>query len=759
MEKRILAKCGRKKAKCGRKKAVFGTQEAAILTAAGINSAAATAAAAVGASATKDAANRQAQATTAAAQKQAQAIKTQTENSKEYQLEAQNFIKDQNTESRELQKDIQMQLQMLTGQQNVNDRLEASKLVVKNGGRTKPRYSLRGNNTAFRVTDGGYVIPIGNTPEGYNLFEIRGNDHEHYHKAPGGKNKTGVGIKFADGNVIEGEGNQNTNQGEYMLQTPNAAYFISKHNIAGFNPAKAVNMGMHPLAAYNIQEQQKQINGITDDGKKTSSPVENNKKLAGGLIPNIYTIYNQTTPKLETDTIGDTAVGVAYASQDKNKMKCGGKKRSLKCGGKVRQKAENGWSEQLYNKDYYDNQMPQSWYDTITFMGNPSRKPLVSNTPILRDIPKFNYIGSFFNNTPTLNVPNKLYSTTNVNLNSTKGVSVLGSTPTLNVPEKLTLSSTPTKSSDSFWNNIGADLMGAGISSLGNIGGAWITSNANRYAANKLAEAYNTSADLLADAYRNLKTIDLSSIKREDYAAAHAMPALQAPISQSAAPIAAVNRQLQRRLSNAGKYSASSAAAQNRMTSAEVDAQDIKHKVYSADQEQMQKIRQGNAERVTQAAMQNAQNDIEAGKQFSNAYLNLLQYNNDIENQRLLGAAGALSEGATNAAGAIANAHTANATAWNNAMVNSGQSFANTLSAMATRKADLEKVMLGASGDTRSLYYANSGSYGDAKNYYNNLVRQYDLIKNSTKPEDQDTKAYLKRIINMVATGRNFDTV
>lgn len=712
MEKRILAKCGRKKAKCGRKKAPFGTQEAAILTAAGINAAASAAAAAIGANATKDAANRQAQATTAAAQRQAQAIKTQTESSKEYQLQAQNFVKDQNAESRELQKDIQMQLQMLTGQQNVNDRLEASKLVVKNGGRTKPRYSLQGNNMAFRVTDGGYVIPIGNTPEGYKLFEIRGNDHEHYHKTPGGKNKTGVGIKFADGNVIEGEGNQNTNQGEYMLQTPNAAYFISKHSIAGFNPAKAVNMGMHPLAAYSIQEQQKQINGITDDGKKKSSPVENNKKLAGGLIPNVYNMYNQIAPKLETDTIGDTAVGVAYASQDKNKMKCGGKKRSLKCGGKVRKKAYDGFEHWFSNPNY-------STLPNVTIV-NPSAGTSVNW------------------GTGNITLPGNTIVTSNTT-NTTKPVT--------------------TKSSGSFWNNIGADLMGAGLSSLGNIGGALITSNANRYAANRLAEAYNTSADLLADAYRNLKTIDLSSIKREDYAAAHAMPALQAPISQAAAPIAAVNRQLQRRLSNAGKYSASSAAAQNRMALAEIDAQDIKNKVYSADQEQMQKIRQGNAERVTQAAMQNAQLDTEANKQFSNAYLNLLQYNNDIENQRLLGAAGALSEGATNAAGAIANAHTANATAWNNAMVNSGQSFANTLSAMATRKADLEKVMLGASGDTRSLYYANNGSYGDAKNYYNNLVRQYDLIKNSTKPEDQDTKTYLKRIINMIATGRNFDTV
>ena len=49
MERRILAKCGRKKAKCGRKKAPFGTQEAAILSAAGINVAGSLAAARIAA--------------------------------------------------------------------------------------------------------------------------------------------------------------------------------------------------------------------------------------------------------------------------------------------------------------------------------------------------------------------------------------------------------------------------------------------------------------------------------------------------------------------------------------------------------------------------------------------------------------------------------------------------------------------------------------------------------------------------------------
>ncbi len=721
MEKRILAKCGRKKAKCGRKKAAFGADSAAILAAAGINAAATTTASILSANATKDAARNQADATIASAQKQAQAIKDQTTKSREYQIQSQEFMKEQNAESRELQKDIQMQLQMLTGQQNVNDRLEASKIAVRNGGMTKPRYSLRGNNTAFKVTDGGYVIPIGKTPEGYNLFEIRGNDHEHYHKAPGGKNKTGVGIKFADGNVIEGEGNQNSNQGEYMLQTPNAAYFISKHSIAGFNPAKAVNNGMHPLAAYNIQEQQKQINGITDDGKKISSPVENNKKLAGGVIPDIYTMYNQNNPKFETDTIGDTAVGVAYASKDKNQMKCGGKKRSfkcggkkrtLKCGGKVRKKAYDGFEHWFSNPTY--NTLPD-----VT-IANPSAGTTVN------------------------------WDTGNITL---PGNTIVTSNPTNNTKPVIT------KSSGNFWNNIGADLMGAGLSSLGNIGGALITSSANKYAANRLAEAYNQAANITADAYRSLQTIDPNSIRREDFRTAHAMPALQAPISQSAAPIAAVNRQLQRRLSNAGKYSASSAAAQNRMISAEIDAQDAKAKIEAANQEQMQKIRQDNANRVSQAAMQNAQLDTEASKQFSNAYLNLLQYNNDIENQKILGAAGALSEGATSAAGAIANAHAANATAWNSAMVNSAQSFANTLSSMATRKADLAKVMLGASGDSKANYYADMASTSEAKDYYNRLMLQYNSIKNSTEPEDQDTKAYLKRNINIIASAKNFKMV
>lgn len=697
MERRILAKCGRKKAKCGRRKAPFGSQEAAILSAAGINVAGSLAAASIGASATKSAAQDQAKATIQSAQRQAQAIKEQSARSKELQQESQEFVKEQNAENRELQKDIQLQLQMLTGQQNVNDRLEASKIQVKNGGSTKRRlknagkstFSLQGGNMPFIVTDGGGVILIGTTPEGYDLYEIIGNDHEHYHKAQGGKNKTGVGIKFADGNVIEGEGNQNGTQGEYLLNTPDNAYFISRHSIAGVNPAKMINEGMHPLQAYAIQENLKAANGISDDGKHNSSPV---KKLMGGMPNNFIGMINATGPKMGVDTVGDTTVGVASQFTDK--------KRSLKCGGKTRRKANNGLKWNWNTGKFEDN-------DNIQVPYAPGKQPAATTTNTSTEESTSN--GGFFSDWTAGNT---------------------------------------------------VDLIGSGISTLGNIGGALITSSANRSAARTIANAQNQAAGIMRNAYNSLTGIDMSSIRREDYAAAHAMPALQAPVSFAAGQNALVNRSLQRTLANAGKYSASGAAAQRRMAEAEVNAQDARNQIYAADQRQMQEIRQANAERITQAAMRNAELDTQANRDYTSAYLNLLQYNNDIDNQKILGAAGAMSEGAINAANAISQAQTSNAAAWASALTGSSQGFANSLSNMATRRADLANVMLGASSDSQAAYYANPrlSTTSEAKNEYDKLVAQYNSIKNSKNPGDQDTATILKRRINTIATSRGFKT-
>ena len=687
----------RKLKNCGRRKAIFGTGEAAILAAAGINVAGTMAASAIGANATKKAAQDQANATIQSAQKQAQAIKDQNAKSKELQQESQEFIKEQNAENRELQKDIQLQLQMLTGQQNVNDRFEASKIQVKNGGSTKRKLRLAGKfpsflrgsgNMPFVVTDGGTVIPIGRTPEGYDIYEILGNDHEHYHKAQGGKNKTGVGIKFADGNVIEGEGNQNTNQGEIMVNTPDNAYFISKHSIAGFNPAKMTLDGMHPLQAYAIQEQLKAANGISDDGKHNSTPVE--KKLLGGEPNSLYAMYNQIGPQMGVDTVGDTTVGVA--SQFTNE------KRSLKCGGKTRRKANNG--------------LKWNW-NTGKWEGS------VAN-----------------NNIKVPYAPGKQPSSTTTNT-STRGNSA-----------------TRSKGFFSNWtagNTV--DLIGSGIGALGNIGGALITASANRSAARTVADAQNRAANLMADAYRSLTGIDMNSIRRENYAAAHAMPVLQAPVSFAQQGISKIDRSLQRTLANAGKYSTSGASAQERMSRAEVNAQDARNEVYSEDQRQMQNIRQANAERVSRAAELNAQLDTQANKEYASAYLNALQYNNDINNQKILGAAGALSEGAVNSANTMSAAQTSNAQAWANALLGGTQGFTSSLSAMADRKSKLANALLGAGSDSQASYYATVSSEGEARREYDALVTQYNAAT------DEDTKKRLARQINNIASKRGWKLV
>ena len=684
----------RKLKNCGRRKAIFGTGEAAILAAAGINVAGTMAASAIGANATKKAAQDQANATIQSAQKQAQAIKDQNAKSKELQQESQEFIKEQNERNRQLQQDIQLQLQMLTGQQNVNDRLEASKIQVKNGGSIKRKLRLAGKspsllrgseNMPFVVTDGGTVIPIGRTPEGYDIYEILGNDHEHYHKAQGGKNKTGVGIKFADGNVIEGEGNQNTNQGEIMVNTPDNAYFISKHSIAGFNPAKMTIGGMHPLQAYAIQEQLKAANGISDDGKHNSTPVE--KKLLGGEPNSLYAMYNQIGPQIGVDTIGDTAVGVTSQFTDK--------KRSLKCGGKTRRKANNGlkWN---WNTGKWEGSVAN---DNIQVPYAPGKQPSSTTT------------------------------NTSTGGNSGKGFF-----------------------SDWTAGNT-VDLIGSGIGALGNIGGALITASANRSAARTVADAQNRASNLMADAYRSLTGIDMNSIRREDYAAAHAMPVLQAPVSFAQQSISKIDRSLQRTLANAGKYSTSGASAQERMSRAEVNAQDARNEIYSEDQKQMQNIRQANAERVSRAAELNAQLDTQANKEYASAYLNALQYNNDINNQKILGAAGALSEGAVNSANTMSAAQTSNAQAWANAILGGTQGFTSSLSAMADRKAKLASALLGAGSDSQASYYAMVSSEGEARREYNALIAQH---KAAT---DEDTKKRLARQINNIASKRGWKLV
>lgn len=626
-----------------RPKAAFGSQEAAILGAAAINVAGQMTAAGINSKAASDAAKQQAQATISAATRQANAIKDQTNKSKELQERSIEFTKEQNAENRELQKDIQLNLQMLTGQQNVNDRLEASKIQVRNGGRMsmKSTYGqndvlLRGSysptNMPFVVTDGGGVIPIGVTPEGFDMYEIKGNDHEHYHKTKSGKHKTGVGLKFANGKVIEGEGNQNGNQGEYVLVTPTDAMFISRHSIKGFNPAKAVNNGMNPLEAFIIQEQIKNANGISDSGKT-------NKRMIGGLSYDNSSFITQV-PDLSRDGMAPIATGVAYGSinnmyNEDNKAKNGTSVRKrLACGG--RHKAEAG-----------------------------------------------------------------------------------------------------------AWSN----WAGAGINALGNLGGAWIIQNGNKRAANLIADANMQAAGVLTDAYRQMHGIDMSLINKDDYSAAHSMPAIRAAIVNTNAQTAAEDRALQRRLTNSKRYSMSGAAAQDRMSIAETQHNDNINKIESEANRIREIIKQENVKRISEAANENANRDAQANERYNTARLSLLQYNNGIENAKIANIGQANADAITQSSIAKAQGIQTGANAFSSALSASAQGFASTATGLRNERVNRENMLLNADSRNKVDYLiANNKTAGNKQLAYN----LWNTWKNSSNSN-------FKQYANELASAYNFN--
>ena len=601
---RIKLKCGGKR----RHKAFFGADGA-------IMAAATLAAAGITAGATAAAAKSQAKSVVESAKTQAQSIKDQTANSNNLQKEQLDFTRSQNQENRQQQQDIQTTLQLMAGQENMNDRMERNKMQVRLGGKPKRRSitSPFYGGGQFQVTDGGGVIPISVTPEGYGLYELYGNDHEHYHKTSGGKRKTGVGIKFNDGSVVEGEGNQNTNQGELLYVTPNDAMFISKHSIDGFNPTQAVMDGVHPMQAFAIQEALKDEKGLNDDGSKskrrslkrmlggptqyleqanmTQNPNNGTASVAGGVI---YGINNSTTSPVEE-------------LQYNNSIAKRGGRIHLKCGG--RKKA--------------------AWGD---------------------------YAGATY--------------------------------------------------------NAAGNLLGAGISTWGNM-----------WAANRLGNAYQEAGGILADAYSQMHGIDLNELKMEDYAAPHTLAVIRDSNNVSYDPQRERirrNTASERREINRGTLS--SAARQQRLAASNDRMLQRISEVDAAENNAREAIRQENAERITQTAQANADRDVQVRRDFSNQRLSLLQYNNNIENSKIAGMAQARADALTQSSMAQAQGMQASMSAIGAGLANSGQGFASAFDAARKERTDFTNTYVGLGNEDKItaaiLRYEQTGD----KSFINSLL-------------------------------------
>ena len=565
---RIILKCGGKP----RRKALFGSDGA-------IMAAATLAAAGITAGATALAAKSQSKAIVDSAKTQAQSIKDQTINSNNLQKEQLAFTRSQNQENRRQQQDIQTTLQLMAGQENMNDRMEKNKMQVKLGGKPKRRSITAPfyGGGKFQVTDGGGVIPLSVTPEGYGLYELYGNDHDHYHKTSGGKNKTGVGIKFNDGSVVEGEGNQNTNQGELLYVTPQDAMFISKHSINGFNPAQAVMNGVHPIQAFAIQEAIKDAQGLNDDGSKSKR--RSLKRMLGGPTQNLEQVNMTQNPNNGTASV---AGGVIYGINNQttspveelqynNAIAKRGGRIHLKCGG--RKKAARG--------DYAG--APSTWE---------------------------NYAGATY--------------------------------------------------------NAAGNVLGAGISTWGNM-----------WAANQLGKAYREAGGILADAYSQMHGIDMSELKMEDYAAPHTLAVIRDSNNISYDPQRErIRRNIASERREINRGTLSSAARQQRLSASNDRMLQRMSEIDATENNAKEAIRQGNAERITQTAQANADRDVQARKDYANQRLSLLQYNNNIENDKIAGMAQARADALTQSSLATAQGMQTSMNAIGASLANAGQGFA-----------------------------------------------------------------------------------
>ena len=630
---RIRLKCGGKP----RRKAFFGADGA-------VMAAATLAAAGITAGATALAAKSQSKAIVDSAKTQAQSIKDQTTNSNNLQKEQLAFTRSQNQENRQQQQDIQTTLQLMAGQENMNDRMEKNKMQVKLGGKPKRRSITAPfyGGGKFQVTDGGGVIPLSVTPEGYGLYELYGNDHDHYHKTSSGKNKTGVGIKFNDGSVVEGEGNQNTNQGELLYVTPNDAMFISKHSIDGFNPTQAVMNGVHPIQAFAIQEAIKDAQGLNDDGSKSKR--RSLKRMLGGPTQNLEQVNMTQNPNNGTASV---AGGVIYGINNKtaspveelqynNAIAKRGGRIHLKCGG--RKKAAWG--------DY-------TWKD---------------------------YAGATY--------------------------------------------------------NAAGNVLGAGISTWGNM-----------WAANRLGKAYREAGGILADAYSQMHGIDMSELKMEDYAAPHTLAVIRDSNNISYDPQRErIRRNIASERREINRGTLSSAARQQRLSASNDRMFQRMSEIDATENNAKEAIRQGNAERITQTAQDNADRDVQARKDYANQRLSLLQYNNNIENAKIAGMAQARADALTQSSMAHAQGLQSSMSAIGSGLTASAQGFSSTANGLRTDRVNRENILIGADSRNKTDYLiGNTETPGNRQQAYN----LWNAWKNSSD-------AKLKQYATELATAYNF---
>ena len=267
------------------------------------------------------------------------------------------------------------------------------------------------------------------------------------------------------------------------------------------------------------------------------------------------------------------------------------------------------------------------------------------------------------------------------------------------------------------------DYAGATYNATGNLLGAGISTLGNMWAANRLGKAYNEAGNILANAYSQMHGIDMSELKMEDYAAPHTLAVIRDANNISYDPQRERirrNSASERREINRGTLS--SAARQQRLAATNDRMMQRISEVDSAENTAREQIRQGNAERITQTAQENANRDVQARRDFNNQRLSLLQYNNNIENAKIAGMAQARADALTQSSMAHSQGMQTSMTAIGSALGNAGQGFASAFDTARKEKTDFTNTYIGLGNEDQVkaaiLRYEQKGD----KSFINGLL-------------------------------------
>lgn len=262
-----------------------------------------------------------------------------------------------------------------------------------------------------------------------------------------------------------------------------------------------------------------------------------------------------------------------------------------------------------------------------------------------------------------------------------------------------------------FPSSSGTIFGATGISALGNLGGAVITHLGNRNAGRRIEQSQMEAANIMADAYRNLKTIDPNSIRYKDFAAQHAMGVYRAPIMNTNTQITEAARMRDAMIKNSRKNSISAASSFAKNLAANTAFIDYVNQVENKANEYKENVRNQNVATANQMSLQNAQMDNESRRAYMGSRLGLLQYNNDIVNQRILGATESIAGAKSNIGNTWANIYQANAQGYANALDNTVNTGLGVWNQNNNNRYNLAMVMAGADSDAREQFMKNYRKY------------------------------------------------